>query len=45
MNVLYVSEMRNNLLFIIIFDKKDYEIRFKNLNVKIIQMIIKAIVI
>ena len=35
-NVLYVFNMRDNLLSIIILDKKDYEIKFKNLNVKII---------
>ena len=35
-NVLYIFDMKNNLLFIIAFDKKDYEIKFENLNVKII---------
>ena len=36
MNILYVFEMKDNLLFIITFDKKNYEIRFENLNMKII---------
>ena len=35
-NVLYISNMKNNLLFIITLDKKGYKIKFKNLNVKII---------
>ena len=35
-NILYIFEIRDNLLFIITFNKKSYKIKFENLNIKII---------
>ena len=45
MNVLYIFNIKNNLLFIIIFDKKNYEIRFINQRINIIQLFLKRTII
>ena len=36
-NVLYIFNIGNNLLFIIVLNKKDFEIRFANQRIDIIQ--------
>ena len=40
-----MPKINSNLLFIIVLDKKNYEIRFDNIRVKIINIAIERIVI
>ena len=35
-DILYIFEIRGNLLFIIALDKRDYKVRFNNIDIKII---------
>ena len=43
-NILYMSKINSNLLFIIALNKKDYKVRFSNIRVKIINIVIERIV-
>ena len=44
LTILYISKISSNLLFIIALNKKNYEIRFDNIRVKIINIAIKRII-
>ena len=43
-DVLYVSEMRENLLSIIVLNRQGFKIRFSNINVKIMQKTIEIVI-
>ena len=43
-DILYISKISSNLLSIIALNKKNYEIRFDNIYIKIINIAIKRIV-
>ena len=43
-NILYMLEMRYNLLLIIVLNKKRFEIRFRDQDIKIINILINKII-